>query len=109
MAAILAVESNNGKDTRVGDNGRAVGLYQMQPVAVREVNRIYKTAYTLEDRKDFAKATKMCELTLLYHYKRGVTDPVKLACKWRNPYSSAPLWHKRKIQKEIKEHGTKRI
>ena len=39
LAAILQVESQGGTDKRHGDNGKAVGPYQLHTEAVREANR----------------------------------------------------------------------
>ena len=117
LAAVLAVESQNGADRRTGDGGRAVGAFQMWPVAVREANRIESIMarregrrprkWRVSERADIDKALEMCEVTLRWHYRRGVTDPVALACKWRNPYSRCPEWHRRKIRKAVKKEVKK--
>jgi len=117
VAACLAVESRNGADTRTGDAGRAVGHYQMWSAAVAEANRIegiYARRYsrparqwTLADRHCPERSRQMCELTMIWHYRRGVRCPVALACKWRNPYSRCPEWHGRKIEKAVKKGGKK--
>jgi hypothetical protein len=133
LAAVLAVESQNGADRRTGDGGRAVGAFQMWPVAVREANRVESIMsrregrrprkWRVSDRADIDKAREMCEATLRWHYRRGggwrarggaraglwrgVTDPVALACKWRNPYSRCPEWHRRKIEKAVKKGNKK--
>ena len=116
LAAVLAVESKNGADRRTGDGGRAVGAFQMWPVAVQEANRIESIMARREghrprkwrvcERDSVDVAREMCEVTLRWHYRRGVTDPVALACKWRNPYSRCPRWHRRKIEKAIKKLET---
>ena len=113
LAAVLAVESQNGEDRRTGDGGRAVGAFQMWPVAVREANRIESIMarreghrprkWRVSDRVDIARSMEMCEATLLWHYRRGVKCPVELACRWRNPYSDCPSWHRRKIEKAVKK------
>lgn len=101
LSLILTVESNSGTNARPGDGGRAIGHYQMWPIAVREVNRIYGTSYSYSDRTNSVKAKEMCELTLNYHYSRGVTNVVNLACRWRNPNGDAPQWHRNKIKKAL--------
>ena len=117
LAAVLAVESQNGADKRTGDGGRAVGAFQMWPVAVQEANRIESIMARREgrrprkwrvcERSSVDAAREMCEVTMVWHYRRGVTDPVALACKWRNPYSRCPEWHRRKIEKAVKKGGKK--
>lgn len=113
LSAILAVESQNGADKRTGDGGRAAGAFQMWPVTVREANRIESIMarregrrprkWRVSDRVDIPRAREMCEVTLRWHYRRGVKCPVELACKWRNPYSRCPEWHRRKIEKAVKK------
>jgi hypothetical protein len=43
MAAVLAVESQNGADKRAGDGGRAVGAFQTWPIAVNEASQRQRT------------------------------------------------------------------
>ena len=117
LAAVLAVESQNGADKRTGDGGRAAGSFQMWPVAVREANRIESVMarregrrprkWRVSDRYSFDRSREMCETTMKWHHRRGVTDPVALACKWRNPYSRCPEWHRRKIAKAVKKEVKK--
>ncbi|OHB66813.1 MAG: hypothetical protein A2Y77_14750 [Planctomycetes bacterium RBG_13_62_9] len=62
--AVRLVESSGGQDTRSGDGGRAVGELQIHPAYVKDVNMILARKgsllrYTLEDRKDRAKARRM--------------------------------------------------
>ena len=116
LAAVLAVESQNGADRRTGDGGRAVGAFQMWPVAVQEANRIESIMarregrrprkWRVSDRVDIDRSMEMCGATLLWHYGHGVKCPVELACRWRNPYSRCPRWHRRKIEKAIKKLET---
>ena len=52
--AIIYVESR-GHDSAIGDRGKAVGCLQIQPICVREVNRILRkhksnVRYSLQDR-----------------------------------------------------------
>ena len=113
LAAVLAVESKNGADRRTGDGGRAVGAFQMWPVAVQEASRVESIMarregrrphkWRVSERADIDKAREMCEVTMVWHYRRGVRCPVELACKWRNPYSRCPEWHRRKIRKAVKK------
>ena len=57
--------------------------------------------YLRRTRGSLLHARHDADATLRWHYRRGVTDPVALACKWRNPYSRCPEWHRRKIEKAI--------
>jgi hypothetical protein len=103
VAALVPAEGFADSDT-VGDHGKAVGTLQMWDVAVKEANRIVgRDLWTSEDRKDPMRARAMAKVTLSYHYRRGVTDPVELGSKWRNPFSTAPEWYKTKIREALEE------
>ena len=61
--AIIYVESR-GNDSAIGDRGKAVGCLQIQPICVREVNRILRkhksnVRYSLQDRYSRAKSIQM--------------------------------------------------
>ena len=104
IAVLIRVES--GGDARaVGDCGRAVGILQQHRVSVAEANRIVgERRWTYADRYDPVKSREMCRVTLERHWRRGVRDPVALACRWRNPNGrNTPRWHRSKIEKAMKE------
>lgn len=74
LDAICAVESN-GNANAIGDNGRAVGAYQIHPAVVADVNRLTGAHYTLADRLDPAKSRAMCRAYLAHYGERaGGTD-----------------------------------
>ena len=115
VAAVLSVESGNNPAVKDGDGGRAVGVAQMWPVAVAEANRLEAMhakregrtprRWTLRDRRNPTASRAMVVATLAAHYRWGVTDPVDLACRWRNPNTQAPEWHRRKIKAAIDAAG----
>lgn len=49
--AIVQIESG-GNDNAIGDNGRAIGPAQIRAKVIRDVNRFYKTRFTLRDAKN---------------------------------------------------------
>jgi hypothetical protein len=110
VAALITIESN-GNPAAIGDNGRAVGVLQMWPVAVTEANRLeamearrmkrQARTWTNADRAVPERAVAMAWVTLRAHWARGVTDPVELGCRWRNPYSECPGWYRAKVRKEM--------
>jgi hypothetical protein len=107
VAALICVESG-GRADAVGDGGRAAGILQMWPVAVAEANRVEAIVARREgrparkwgpkDRLNPAASQEMCAVLLRWHYRRGVTDPVALGCRWRNPGGDAPGWYARKVR-----------
>ena len=58
LPAIATVESNNDNHA-IGDNGRSVGCLQISAACVEDVNRIYHTAYTLEDRRNAVQSRRI--------------------------------------------------
>lgn len=113
VAAILSVESSGGKDLRNGDDGRAVGPYQMWTIAVDEANRIENTyarrsvraprVWSYADRADPVRSREMCELTMIWHYRRGVTNAVDLACRWNRPDGGLKMTYRKKIKRAIEK------
>lgn len=72
--AIATVESN-GNDYAIGDNGNAVGRYQIWKVYVDDVNRIcklngLKRRYTYADRTNPEKSLEMVKLYTWFYAKR---------------------------------------
>lgn len=97
----------------VGDNGKAWGVYQIHPGYVRDVNRVYKTRFTYEDRLNPVKAHRMVRLYLDYwgrQYVRKTGRPLTLEVLarihnggpegWRKP-ATAPYWLK--VRKELRQ------
>lgn len=77
LNALIAVESC-GNPAAIGDNGQAVGVLQIHPECVRDVNRITGKAYTLQDRASASKSREICAAYLkhygrLYERKTGKT------------------------------------
>lgn len=102
IAALLVVESGN-RPHAVGDGGRAVGCLQMHAVAVAEANRLAgRRRWTPADRRCPRESIAMCRLTLAHHFRRGVTDPVALACRWRNPSGDAPVWYRERLARALR-------
>jgi hypothetical protein len=96
VAALFLVESEYRPDA-VGTAGE-VGILQITPAAVAEANRIVgELRWVDEDRTDVQKSIDMCWVTLEWHYRRGVTNPVDLAGKWRNPFSECPEWYRERV------------
>ena len=68
LNALIAVESC-GNPAAIGDNGQAVGVLQIHPECVRDVNRITGKSYTLQDRASASKSREICA-AYLKHYGR---------------------------------------
>ncbi len=109
IAAIEMVESG-GKADAVGDGGKAVGILQIQPVMVEDVNRILgEDRFTLADRLDAAKSREIFKV-YTDHYSAGRTDDVK-ARRWnggpRGDRKAATLTYWHKVQKHLNVGGAK--
>jgi len=82
LPAIEQVESG-GKSDAVGDGGKAVGILQIHPIMVKDVNRILgEERFTLADRLDPAKSREMFRI-YSEHYSKGQSDEV-LARRWNS-------------------------
>lgn len=98
VEAIEQVESGGDPDA-VGDGGRAVGVLQIHPIMVRDVNRILgREAYTLEDRRN---RTRSYEMFWIYtqHYSADA-DRETIARRWNGgptgerKTSTEPYWQR---------------
>ena len=81
VLAIEQVESGGSPDA-VGDGGLAVGVLQIHPIMVRDVNRILgREAYTLDDRRS---RTRSYEMFWIYtqHYSADA-DRETIARRWQ--------------------------
>lgn len=107
LLAIIMVESS-GDPNAIGDNGLAVGILQIHPILVQDVNRIAKTEYTTEDRFDVDKSIQMF-IIYTNHYTPCWT-PELVAKRWNGgptghmKQATERYW--RKVQREIKRYGT---
>lgn len=107
IAALVSIESG-GNPRAIGDNGRAVGILQMWPVAVQEANRLAgRSKWTNKDRLSPARSKEMASTILSWHYAKGIRDPVELGCRWRNPDGRAPDWYRRKLKSALTRHTQK--
>ena len=109
--AVIFVESS-GRDSVVGDNGRAVGCLQIHPIMVREVNRKLKKwnapyTYSLEDRYDREKSIEMfeiiaeqydcCEDKMQMKFFEEVARRWNGGPKGMNKKSTIPYWERVKL------------
>lgn len=98
LPAIEQVESG-GDPNAVGDKGKAVGILQIQPIMVRDCNRIVgECRWTMADRLDADKSRAMFR-TYSNHYSRGAGDEV-VARRWNGgpaghaKRETVAYWHK---------------
>lgn len=68
LSALIAVESG-GRADAVGCSGESIGILQIHPGCVHDINRVTGRAYTLRDRWNAAKSREMCT-AYLSHYGR---------------------------------------
>lgn len=69
LLPILATVESNNNPSAIGDNGQAVGVLQIHPIMVRDVNRISGKAYTLQDRYSRVKSYEMATIYLKHYGK----------------------------------------
>lgn len=68
LDAIQTVESN-GNENAIGDNGKAVGAFQIHKIYVDDVNSFSSEKFTYEDRNDKEKSQKIVKLYLEHYGK----------------------------------------
>ena len=106
IAALIAVESG-GRDTAIGDGGRAIGALQIHKAVVVDANRIAGTSYTHQQMTNRIAARKVCKIYLT-HYGKGKSVEAQARIWNGGPTGdrkSATLPYWVKVDKQLK--GTK--
>lgn len=108
---LIAIESGNMPNPPDGDGGKAVGVLQMHPIAVREANRIAgREIYTLNDRKSRVRSMQMCSLILSYRvtkykqrYGKSPSDQLLME-SWQSGRlgKRATLQYQEKVERVLK-------
>lgn len=98
LPALAGVESNNNAHA-IGDNGCAVGILQIHPGYVQDVNRIAGTNFTLEDRKCADKSFQMATIYLqhygkAYYHTTGKTPTLEVLARIHN---GGPCGYKKQV------------
>ena len=100
--SMVKVESK-GISTAIGDKGRAVGILQIHKGVIDDVNRKYKTKYTLADRWNEAKSREICRKYLLIYGGKNATDE-----KYARIWNGGPKGHLKKATEgywsKVKRH-----
>ena len=91
--ALVHVESK-GEVHAVGDNGKAVGPLQIHKEVVDDVNRVYGTSYTYDDRKSIDKSREICRKYLLLHGGGNATNE-----KYARIWNGGPGGHRKRRTK----------
>lgn len=101
VGVLIQVESRGIASAR---NGNAVGVLQIKPIMVREVNRILgKEVYKLEDRLDRQQSIDMAMIFYTYWIPRWPDMNDRELCgRWMMPNGKAPEWYKTRCEKELK-------
>jgi len=102
--ALIQVESR-GDSTAVGDGGKAVGVLQIHPIMVREVNRILNKQgsdkrYEYEDRWSVRSSIEMFHIWRKYYHSNSSYEV--MARSWNGgpggPYSRYTLCYWKKVK-----------
>lgn len=91
--ALIHVESK-GEVHAVGDNGKAVGPLQIHKEVVDDVNKVYGTSYTYDDRKSIDKSREICRKYLLLHGGGNATNE-----KYARIWNGGPGGHRKRRTK----------
>jgi hypothetical protein len=111
LDAIAQVESN-GNPRAIGDSGRAVGLFQIWEIYVREANRIQgRNKFTPKDRLDPNKSREMTRIVLeywsKYHQSHGRhMGPAEICSIHRHPNAK---WRPSFMNTKHEQNRTKKL
>ena len=95
VMALIEVECE--RNPKAKSNKNAIGPFQITPIYVAEINRIYNTDYKFEDAWDLNKSIKMFEL-MNDHYNpnRNIDKAIQI----HNP--GAGSWYAKRIKERMK-------
>lgn len=109
--ALIAVESS-GNDSAVGDQGRAIGVLQIHPITVREVNRILSLKgssekYILSDRWSRIKSIQMFDIWKSHHLPKASLEVVARTwnggTRYRFSKDATEYWKKVKYNLDVRK------
>ena len=75
----LAMVESSFNPSAVGDNGDAVGLLQIHECVIQDVNRVYGTSYSLDDRLNPQTSVAICTRYIAHwgqHYTKLTGKPL---------------------------------
>lgn len=90
LDAIEWVESR-GDANAVGDNGEAIGAYQLHKIYVDDVNRIWGSNLTYEDRWDKNTSRLITKMYLLHYFPEMPESGFEILARMHN--SGPDGWH----------------
>nr|BAR33780.1 lysozyme [uncultured Mediterranean phage uvMED] len=67
LLAVLIMMESSGDSLAIGDDGRSVGILQIGTMVVDDVNRVYQTKYTYEDRYKANVSKDLCRWYLSWY------------------------------------------
>jgi len=85
---LIQIETGGNKNL-VGDNGSALGLLQIRPGCVRDINMTYHTNFKHSDALDSLKSVVMCELYL----QKGIKLYIKKHKKYPTVEQIVRMWN----------------
>ena len=92
LPALEQVESG-GRWWVKGDGGNAVGILQIWPIMVEDVNRIAGTSYTLQDRYSPARSREMARIYFRHYGKNWTMEQAARA------WNGGPNGHRKEATK----------
>lgn len=95
VMALVEVECERNPNTK--SNKNAIGPFQITPIYVKEVNRLYNTSFVFEDAWDLEKSLEMFNLMNDYYNSEKDIDK---AIKLHNP--GAGKWYSDRIKQRMK-------
>jgi hypothetical protein len=116
---IMQIESGGHPDpaNALGDYNpatgkhEAIGAYQLHDIGVDEANRVERIlaqragrtprVWTSDERLCPDKSREMFEITMEWHYRRGVTDLIELGAKHHRPYGKQSSRYRELVRKGL--------
>ena len=106
---LIGVETDYVKNPPPGDNGKAIGVLQIHPIMVRQVNQVGSGVFTLNDRFDRTKSIQMASMFLShqmvrFRVKHGRRPSAReLMCSWNTGsiFKEAPKRYQERVDRYL--------
>lgn len=97
---LIFIESE-GRSNRIGDNGKAVGVLQIHPITIEDVNQIIGSKkYKLSDRKCPVKSREIARI-YLQHYTNKNWNAGKICRVWNGGPDGWKKWSTEKYKEKF--------
>jgi hypothetical protein len=104
---ILMTLESSVNPNAIGDDGNAVGAFQIWNCVIEDVNKLYGTSYRPEDRTDKNKSARICFLYLSHYGSKERLGREPRVQDWARIWNGGPNGHRKQATKKYWDKFTR--